>query len=526
MALTRGHRHVWTKMEHCNDALMKCMSVCSVKSSRNFCTASSMDQSSIFRNGDEAKKKEFSSTKMTELYNKQLQYRNILSRENATTFYRKNDETKRIGKCKHINELKELYTELHDKCCFTPQIIPIFDVYVAFMEKSIELDPEFFWEMFAELKGKFLHPDCVYRSKDLCVGKLFNTAMLNVVKTSVDTKHGIKKMFEIYDEFKTLCNDESNTWSQALPYYPLTLTRLISCCIMTSNYGKAKQIIDSVFEHKETLLYDKRQQSQLWNSILNYYAKTQDLESMEVYFKKMTDEYGVEPNDVTFSIRMNAFAKSNDMRFERIFADYIQTFNRYPQKGMFLALLNGYSINGDIASLLDVLKLLLNRDDANAMASTLPPPNFMIFVPVFKALLQKDAAIKCDYGWTLVEYLFSEMEKVNVKPNEIIYGMVFSYCGTSFFEAPDMDKLMFYYKQMTETYNLKPQRIQFRNLLKSGVQYYQYMLNAIESEDGTQRENITQEKQEFVKWWKQEMNKYNVEMNNDFRSILLNNACN
>merc|ERR1712157_597593 len=111
-----------------------------------------------------------------------------------------------------------------------------------------------------------------------------NNAMVAAVNTSENAKDGIDKMFEIYEDYKNLCNDDSNAWSRDLPYYPITLTRLISSCTMTCSFGKAKELIDNLFNvHPQTFDYNKNHQQRLWNSILNFHAKTKDLQEMEVY---------------------------------------------------------------------------------------------------------------------------------------------------------------------------------------------------------------------------------------------------
>merc|ERR1712228_640711 len=241
----------------------------------------------------------------------------------------------------------------------------------------------------------------------------------------------------------------------------------------------------------------------------------------------MTDEYKINPDDVTFNIRMNAFAKEKDLRFETVFKEYIQAFNKYPGQNVFAALLNGYSFSGDITSCFNVLQLLLSKNGINmnsdSMTKTLPDLNFLIFVPIFKSLIMNKELIECEYGWKLVEYLLIQMENAKVAPNEIIYGIIFTLCGTAFFDEPSLDKLSFYYSEMTDKWQLKPQHTQLKNILKAGVQYYDNLAQKCEDEESKQK--IIRQKYEFVEWWKQEMNKYDVTINNELKHILISVGC-
>ena len=153
------------------------------------------------------------------------------------------------------------------------RLIPKFDVYNAFMRRAIDLDPEFHWLIFEEVKLKLLDTDTVYHSKETAIGKLFNNAMTSAMRHHHDTKQGLAEMLKIHEDFKSLCNDESNTWDPELPYYPITMTRLISSCTMAGAYGQTRKIIEDIFEHGTTFNYNKSHQSKLWNSILNYFAK-------------------------------------------------------------------------------------------------------------------------------------------------------------------------------------------------------------------------------------------------------------
>ena len=491
--------------------------------SRNFCAASTM-----FQTNSNQSDKEYNSSKMTELYRKHVQYRDVITRTSGDSqVYNRLDETRKIYECKHISDLKSLYQSMHTS---HDHLIPIFDVYIAFQKRSLDLDKtqSFHSEIFHDLKTKLLKKDCIGGKTEVLIGKLFNNAMLAAVSSSENTKIGITKMFEIYEEYKTLCNDDSNSWRRDLPYFPITLTRIISTCTMTGSFGRAKDVIEDLFNaHPQTFDYNKKHQQKLWNSILNFYAKTKDLQSMEKYFQLMTVEYKIKPDDVTFNIRMNAFAKEKDMRFETVFKEYIEQFNRYPGQNVFAALLSGYSMCGDITSCIEVLKLLLSKNDADvrwdSMSKTLPNLNFLIFVPVFKCLINSQVHIQSEYGWKLVDYLLTQMEAAKVEPNEIIYGIIFTLCGDAFFDAPSMEKLRFYYSEMTDKWNLRPQHTQLKNILKAGLQYYDDLAGDCEDEEG--KNEITRQKFGFVEWWKEEMNKYDVTLNNELKHMLISARC-
>ena len=486
--------------------------------SRNFSVSAAIqsNESSIF--GDDTTK--ITETKNKELYNKQMQYRKILTRVNGSKIYNRHSETLKIEQCKNIDELKALYQEMHRD--HDMNLIPKFDYYNAFLRKAMDIDPDFHQQLIDELKQKFLAKDCEYDKKEVSIGKLFNSEMTAAMQLAENTKQGIDKMFEIWEEMVKICNNDENSWSSDLPYYPLTLNRLISACIITGQYSKCQTIIDNILWNDNkwnTFNYNKTQQIKLWNSILNYYAKIKDIDKMEKVYNKMTREYRKKPDDVTMNIRINAFAKDGDERFETTFTDYVKTFNKYPTETVFAALLNGYSFKGDIVSCITVLKLLLSKTDKNnqdPMRHSLPNPDFTIFVPIFKAFtMNNKELIDADHGWELIDYLYNEMIHCGVSPVEIVYGIIFSLCGDSFFDKPSLEKLKFYYNEMTVKYNLHPQHTQLKNVLKAGCQYFEHDNNNVDQK----------EKWQFVKWWKQEMDKFNVTINNEMRHILINAGC-
>ena len=498
--------------------------ILSIGNSRNFCSSSLQSNESSILGNNEENELDMGTIKQTEIYNKNKQYKEILSRVNGTKVYSRSNETRQVEQCQNVDELKALYRQMHGES--DSYLLPKFDIYNAFLRKAMGIDQIYHNELIDKLKEKLLDKDLEYPYKEVAIGKLINNEMTAVLQNAKTTKQGVSGMFQVWEEFKNLCNDESNTWNPDLPYYPLVLSRLLSACIMANSFTQCQPLIDGIFNEWPTFDYNKNQQIKLWNTIMNYYAKTKDLDGMENVYKKMTEEYKIKPDDVTFNIRCRAFAKQNDPRFEALFVEYLKIFNRYPNEDVFNALLNGYAFNGDIESCISVLKLLLTKNDENStdpMVKTLPNLNIVIFMPIIKALMNTESLIKAEYGWQLVDYILTEMGKANIEPNEIIYGMIFCLCGNDNFDEPSMEKLRFYYEEMTEKYELKPQIPQLKSLLRAGLQFYDFINKDQESQE--EKINITKEKYAFVGWWKQEMDKYNVAINNDLKRILIDASC-
>mmetsp|Transcript_42989 Transcript_42989/g.70996 ORF Transcript_42989/g.70996 Transcript_42989/m.70996 type:complete len:158 (+) Transcript_42989:3-476(+) len=152
------------------------------------------------------------------------------------------------------------------------------------------------------------------------------------------------------------------------------------------------------------------------------------------------------------------------------------------------------------------------------MKQTLPQINLTAFIPIFRALCRSETPLNAQNGWKLVEFLLNLMESANLVPNETVYQHLFSLSGTSYFDTPDMEKLMFYYKEMTETRGLKPYHCQLRNALLSAIQYFEFQEQQPQSEQNIL--NFKKEKYEFVQWWKSETVKYGVEINQELHKIL------
>ena len=71
---------------------------------------------------------------------------------------------------------------------------------------------------------------------------------------------------------------------------------------------------------------------------------------------------------------------------------------------------------------------------------------------------------------------------------------------------------------MTIKYKLKPQHTQFRNIVHSGNQYFEYC----KDNPGKQnKRSILHQKSQFVYWCKQEMLKHNIQIIDEFKTLLM-----
>ena len=351
-----------------------------------------------------------------------------------------------------------------------------------------------------------------------------------------------------------------------------TITTVISSCCKLQQFGRGEgfwKLVTSTNSDDSDDGMNRIGAVELnidaFNAMLDLYSKSDQMnEAYDLWEGLMTDG-NVRCNHLTFAILINGCHKHGDLvSAQKIFdesKEYLKSCNdsnesetdsnpSTPNKDVYCALMNGYAARGDVLKCWELFtEILMNHQKyINTEEEREYAPDLMVFSLVLKSLsrlnnnekLKKrrdrrnrikalkaghsgkfmeisvngdveaidQAKLGVDDCWKMIKYIILKMKEMDIKRNEVIYGLLFHLCGDAFGEENcKWNVAQKFYEQMVSD-KVEMSSLCFHNLLKVGLCHY----NTVEKDhDG---------KVEFVKWILTEMKKYNVPVSSQMRVTL------
>ena len=328
------------------------------------------------------------------------------------------------------------------------------------------------------------------QNKSVINARVFGTAMWLVMEQELSAT-SLRKCHQMMDEMQNDFNQRPTSYSYAILIRNQTALR---------HFNANSKLISSMRESGD---FDRFLGSKiLQNSIVNYYAKSKQIEEGIKFMELLATNYGNEAlNNVIYCTMLSGIAlmiKDGDAAYikvaEKLFEQSFKVLGGPPGESVFGALLGCYANIPDSESCIDVVKNMISNKDW-------PQPTGFTIANCLKSLtMHFREPMSYEQGWKLVDEILEIMNNVEIAEDvndekSAIYGLLFTLCGGKFCNQSDLDKLHMFYDEMKGK-GYKMSAPTANSLLLSGIDHY--IMEMQNNPDN--KEEIKKDLRGFIDW--------------------------
>lgn len=284
-------------------------------------------------------------------------------------------------------ELAELLFQNMLNLNITPTIVTFNTLIYSYFKHGI---PRKAWTLFEQLKISNTKPD-----------NFTYTTMINGIKNAQG--FDLKLAFQLFDEYKQIHKPDQ-----------IIFNCLLDACINSSNFEKARQILDEIKRECPENQCDEI----TYNTLIKGCCKSKQLTEAIGFFEEMKAGK-IKPNRITYNSLIDTCVKTNKMNIAWRFYDEMLRSEIIPDNFTYSILINGIKSNNTNKE--ELTKTINLLEKLEKMGDQFQPDEIL-----YNSLI--DACVKFN-EINKALCLFEEMKKKSIEPSAITYGILIKAFG-------------------------------------------------------------------------------------------------